>query len=289
MRQYNKNGNEYAEDGKRYVVRIHSCRVWMRRGENYELECRLIRKANNYLYEREKGRLEVSRNRWLYLTPEALGQVEAAVEAFEEAVKAFREEPCMKAVLDNGSATLWFRQVKGDSYDCVVETGCGSGVEIAHGVVMGDMIHRLHYYFWNDGTPAGFYNLLENEVEKPIEQNPIYRAAAETGDEYTCLLVKLAYHCESDKDCRRLEELTGERILPLLPADFKIYYPVAREGIDFDLLKRSGYVLMHRPYFAMRGYTHQAVLLNPCSKMGVDAAPDDETPITFEEYLGLFE
>ena len=38
----------------------------------------------------------------------------------------------------------------------------------------------------------------------------------------------------------------------------------------------------------MNGSTHEAYSLNPHTKSGVDAAPDEAETISFEEYLELF-
>ncbi len=63
-----------------------------------------------------------------------------------------------------------------------------------------------------------------------------------------------------------------------------------RKEDDLYLLscERSGYRILHKPYFAMPGHTHIAWTLNPYTKVGTDAAPVKEGKIKFEEYLGLF-
>ena len=62
-----------------------------------------------------------------------------------------------------------------------------------------------------------------------------------------------------------------------------------RKEIDGKILYDSGYVLLHRPYFAMRGSTHSKYQLNPHTRRGVDAAKVDDPSISFVEFLKLFE
>ena len=77
-------------------------------------------------------------------------------------------------------------------------------------------------------------------------------------------------------------------MLPALPESHDKRYYVRTDTIDFDALHRSGYQLLHRPYFAMKGSTHAAYSLNPHTKYGVDTAPDEAEIISFDEYLELF-
>ena len=77
-------------------------------------------------------------------------------------------------------------------------------------------------------------------------------------------------------------------MLPALPEAHDKRYCVRTDTIDFALLHRSGYQLLHRPYFAMKDSMHEAYTLNPHTKSGVDAAPYEAETISFEEYLELF-
>lgn len=79
------------------------------------------------------------------------------------------------------------------------------------------------------------------------------------------------------------------RTLPKLPEEFNRNYVVQADTIDRTLLKDSGYSVLHRPYFAMKGSTHDNWMLNPHTRSGVDAAKKDEPAISFDEFLALFE
>lgn len=79
------------------------------------------------------------------------------------------------------------------------------------------------------------------------------------------------------------------RILPKLPKEYDKNYVVQADTVDWPLLKNSGYTVMHRPYFAMPGSTHDNWMLNPHTRSGVDAAKKDEPAISFDEFLAMFE
>ncbi len=86
-----------------------------------------------------------------------------------------------------------------------------------------------------------------------------------------------------------LETQPGGRVLPPLPEEFDRYYTVNEDSIDRDLLRRSGYRILHRPYFAMRGNTYRKWQLNPSRRLGLDFAADNAPALDFAEFLELFE
>ena len=81
---------------------------------------------------------------------------------------------------------------------------------------------------------------------------------------------------------------TDERILSKLTKEFDKPFFVAADTIDFDLLRDSAYLMLHRPHFAMKGCTHDIFQLNPHKKISIDAAPVDADVISFDEYLKMF-
>ena len=93
----------------------------------------------------------------------------------------------------------------------------------------------------------------------------------------------------SKKERSRFSKIFGFRKLPKMPEEFNKAYVVDSDTISVSLLRRSGYTIFHRPYFAMWNSTHGKWQLNPHLKRGVDAAPIDDSAISFNEYLDLFE
>ena len=84
-----------------------------------------------------------------------------------------------------------------------------------------------------------------------------------------------------------LSKILRLRVLPSLPKEYDRNYVV--DSVNWALLERFGYTILHRPYFAMRGSTHEKWTLNPHTQIGIDAAKDEETAISFKEYLKLFD
>ena len=102
--------------------------------------------------------------------------------------------------------------------------------------------------------------------------------------------MKLWNNTDDRADTERLSALLGRRILPPLRGDAaKKKYAVIAGTVDHALLHDSGYTFLHRPYFAMKGSTHDCITIVPFSRTAVDAAKEDMEEITFEEFLKLFD
>lgn len=130
---------------------------------------------------------------------------------------------------------------------------------------------------------------LKSPTEKSIKKNPLYIAARNVGDREFLNKLRRYYGLPVEKEQKSSRSFFCRRVLPELPEEYNKNYIVSCKDIDTGLLRRSGYVIRHRPYFAMMNSTHAAWQLNPHLKIGIDAAPDDQTPISFNEYLQLFQ
>ncbi len=82
--------------------------------------------------------------------------------------------------------------------------------------------------------------------------------------------------------------MLNKKLLPVLGRKKSINYSIVRKTIDFQLLEDSGYRILHRPYFAMIGSTKSCYTINPHTKTEVDAARQEMEPMTFDDYLKLF-
>ncbi len=85
------------------------------------------------------------------------------------------------------------------------------------------------------------------------------------------------------------EEKTNAGVLSALSDAYDREYYVDAASVDYPLLERSGYRLLHRPNICMYGSTRKMYTLNPHTKCGVDAAKIGNTAISFQDYLKLFE
>lgn len=98
---------------------------------------------------------------------------------------------------------------------------------------------------------------------------------------------KVDYHNVPEKYAKYLQL----PVLPILSERYDIDYVVDAKTIteeDHIMLERE-YRILHRPYFAMKGYTHSKYKLNPHTKTGVDAVPVETEAITFTEYMKLYQ
>lgn len=77
-------------------------------------------------------------------------------------------------------------------------------------------------------------------------------------------------------------------ILPDLSEEYDKNYFVLANTVKIKVLKNSDYTISHRPYFAMKDSTHDVFTINPYKKSCVDAAPNNESTITFKEFLEIF-
>ena len=83
--------------------------------------------------------------------------------------------------------------------------------------------------------------------------------------------------------------MSDARILPALGEEYDRVFTIPQQDIDKELLLRSGYRDLHRPYFAMKGSTHTRCEINPCKKTVVDAGKTDAETTSFQAFLKLFD
>ena len=116
----------------------------------------------------------------------------------------------------------------------------------------------------------------------------IVRTFDENETEMICSYISKRIGIAEDDECSCLSKRFNYRILPSLPEEYNQDY-VIEGGVDYTLLKHSGYSMWHRPYFAMPGSTHKRITLNPHTKYGLDAGKVDAEAISFQEFLKLFD
>lgn len=91
---------------------------------------------------------------------------------------------------------------------------------------------------------------------------------------------------------KNMELLNQIGILPTLPIEFDKNYAVNAEEINknvLEFLEKSGYKVIHCPYFSMYNRTRRNYSINPYKKYVMDAAKIDSIAISFKSFLELFE
>ena len=293
-----KNSNEYRIGDRLYVEKIKGCHCTEKKGDEYTLWCRIPQRGKGrYLYTSGTGFLGQSPSaKRLYLSENAQRTVESTVRQFDEETSEEVLNYYVKADMAEGKVTLWYRRLSFSTFSALLSYRDNEGVphkEYFPVTSLEEFIRELSYGLspsWRDLFPEGkcpVEELCRGTLEG-VEANPIYLSAGEAGDELLQKQLKIIYRVASPEDCAWLAAKTGQRVLPALPEEHNKKYYVRIDTIDFDTLRRSGYELLHRPYFAMMGSTHAAYTLNPHYRSGVDAAPKGAETISFEEYLALF-
>lgn len=80
--------------------------------------------------------------------------------------------------------------------------------------------------------------------------------------------------------------------LPTLSVEFDKDFAVNAEEINknvLEFLEKSGYKVIHCPYFSMHNETRKRYSINPHKKYVMDAAKIDSIAISFKSFLELFE
>ena len=228
----------------------------------------------------------------LYLSESAKRTVDTAVASFEEKVELARNT-FTKVSLPEICLNVLYKRVSDEKFDAMTEYGtdarnikCDYHEAISIGLLILNILNiRSSLMFEIDSKFSSFFE----SKGKKINDNPLYRSAAENGDDLLCDQIKLYYRKANKKECSRLSKRLFRRILPSLIKEYDMPFYVEAKTIDLTLLSDSGYRILHRPYFAMQGSTHNVYELNPHTKKGVDAAPYNVDFISFDDYLELFE
>ena len=291
-----RNPNEYRIGDRLYVEKIKSCSCTEKRGNDYLLWCRIHQRGDMYyLYEPGAGRLRtvLTGEKNLYLSEAAQQTVDHTVRQFDEEISKEVLNYYVKVEIYEGKVTIWYRRLSRSHFAAVLTYPNDEGVfckKYFPVTSLESLIRELSFGRWRKLFPEGACPIeeLHHGTREGVEKNPLYLSAGASGDVLMQKQLKIVYRVASPEDCAWLSEKGGKPVLPALPEAYDRRYYVRTDSINFDTLHRSGYQLLHRPYFGMRGSTHEAYSLNPHTKSGVDAAPDEAETISFEEYLELF-
>lgn len=181
--------------------------------------------------------------------------------------------------------------------EIVDEKGFKSKDNILYYERKGNKNYSFIYKYVNDNNVSYYYkeeNIFRNNFhdrktrEELMKDSFCFQAAKYYNDEILMLELLVRENLATNEECKRLSVLTGRTILPKADIKYNKTFVVNRDGIDITILDQSGYRILHRPYFAMKGSTHDKWELNPYSKTGVDAAMKDDDGISFTELLQIF-
>ena len=271
---------------KYYVKKIDSCNCVRKEDEQYLLSCRIRERGEKDYYCSEDPEYIRRDSKKLWLTDEARSQIKSVISDFREKAESFNDRSCKSIVIDECRTVVRYRRLDKTKLDFLLETGCPEMTLLSMDSSIEGLLQELSWNISGDDRAA---DIIRHSTTDNINDNPVYKAAVDTDDLEMQKLIKLYYRIADVDECRWISDnVYGTNILPPLPEEYNKSFFVLSDGIDNSLLERSGYRILHKPYFAMPGHTHIAWTLNPYTKVGTDAAPVKEGKIDFEEYLGLF-
>ena len=239
------------------------CEIKMRGNHYYYYE-----KGNNYIIKDSFGRDgKIKSKNILYLLDDALNTILNAISIMDNYIELLNEKG-YKYDLNN---SLYYERRPDMKYFFIHKNECTKGIVYSYGE---EYIYKNNYH---------------DELSRDdfINDNIYYLAAKSNNDEIFMLELLVRENLATNDECKRLSGLTGRTILPKADIKYNKTFVVHRDGIDVDVLDQSGYRILHRPYFAMKGSTHDKWELNPYTKTGVDAAMKDDEAISFTELLAI--
>lgn len=309
MTEQVKNKNEFCENGSLYIREIKRCRCIRKKYDEYIISCKVHQRGeDNYHFRRGDGWISNYNGRKLWLDADALNTVLKAIDAFDAEVESAQTIDFDMLNLMDTDIVIYYRPAEDNKnvdingkFDFILryrDQDQDSDSEEKKIITqrLGDtawwgILNELEGMDRRYVCGEKNRRLIQKPTAETISQHPLTAAAEKAGLVQLEKIVRLYYHLADKEDCRILAEMTGRRILPALPEEYNRYYTVDAANMtddDYELLEISGYELLHRPYFAMKGHTHGKITLNPHTKYGSDAAREEEPAITFNEFLKLF-
>ena len=309
MKEQMKNQNEYRENGNLYVKKIKWCACAKKIGELYEVDCRIHQRGyHSYLYQKDQGWISKwYSKRKLWLAEEAKNTVDEAARRFEKQAADVKTGGSRRVSIADAELDVYYcpanaktdkanhdeRSSFGSTFDFLLEfreQGTGQKISEFYGCVsIGEMLHRLAFHYRIRDCKSK--ELIRDATKENIDRNPFIIAARETGDSMLEKRIKVSYGLADLEECITVAKETGSRILPPLPEEYDQNYAVDADTITeqpLALLLRSGYAIVHRPNFGMRGSTRRKWTLNPHTMSVVDAAEIDAPSMSFSDFLELF-
>lgn len=287
--------HETMIDGKCWLNEVQACSCSKKVGSSHVVTCKIHQRGtHDFDCTEQADRLVRGEKTW-YLTDEARKPVLSAIRSFEQKTAEFENGSHVPVRIPQANMQILLRRRDKESFDAVVKNQYNQQrpetcwlKNLPIGEIIRETAFRLCFGREDKGLEE-LSDVLRRTPANLLSENLFYLAALASGDELLQLQIRLHYNLADKDDCRKLEEALGYRILPPLGAEFDCDFVIPSEEIDYVLLLRSGYGILHRPYFSMRGYTHDLWEINPHSKSGVDAGKADGDHISFQDFLNLFQ
>lgn len=289
-------GKNNVNENIKYVEDIKKCSCSKKLGDAYVVTCKIQQRGeHDYVFIKNTDYItkEYS-NKTLNLSQIAKKKISETIECFDGDEQAIRSS-YIKVEIPALELNAYYVHWNKTKYDLMLEyvnADDKKETRICKNLTLEQFIREITcpFRYKNEKTTGKkILEILENSDISNISENPLYISATEKEDLLMQNQLRLYYRIATEPEVRWLSKVLGQRILPSLPEEYDKNYVVDSDTIKISLLTRSGYVILHRPYFGMKGSTHSKWTLNPFSKTGVDAAEVAAESISFSEYLALFQ
>ena len=242
------------------------------------------------LYQKGNDHAEGTNGNTLLLSSQALHDVQEAARAFEDKVADIEQNGIIVSY-PHYELTVSIIRRSGSSFDAVMRyyrTPRGKEdryetIDLYEGCPISEIRHHARF-MTEDSHPDLEIPTLEN-----LDEDRFYQAAKAAGDELLQVQLKNYYRLTDREECLWLGEILGGRFLPVLGKEYDQTYTIPSDEIDWKMIHRSDFRILHRPWFAMPGQTHSLIELNPHKKEGVDAGSVNAKTISFTDFLKLYE
>ena len=289
--------HETMIDGKCWLNEVQACSCSKKVGSSYVVTCKIHQRGtHDFDCTEQADRLVRGEKTW-YLTDEARKPVLSAIRNFEQQTAELENGSHAPVRIPQANTQILLRRRDKESFDAVVKDAYNPErpetcwlKNLPIGEIIRETASAFRWCFGQeDKGLKELSDVLRRTPANLLSENPFYLAALDSDDELLQLQIRPHYNLADKEDCRKLEEALGYRILPPLGEAYNRTFAIPSEEIDCELLRRSGYGILHRPYFSMRGYTHDLWEINPHTKSGVDAAKVGAEPTSYPAFLKLFE
>ncbi len=283
--------------------KIRKSRCFGKMGDTYLLICRIVRYGvHEYCYN-ERTNVFAKRNgtKKIQLEGKAKKKVANAIALFQTDVRLAKNE-FSKVPFEALNTVLYYKHVSKNTYHYLIEKNYNekekSEQYMYYDGSIRDIINNLLICVCKGEKSSNIADDTEKDImlknlrcsyAKNITLHPLYISAVENKDIHMQRQIRKYYFLPIEKKQSLISKCLGIKVLPSLSQDYDKNYIVDADTISRSVLRRSGYVILHRPYFAMTGSTHEKWQLNPHRKRGVDAAKIVDDSISFDEYLKMFE
>lgn len=264
------------------LLPVRKCKVISRKGNDYLLDIKFANGGNSRFNCKPETGIVSWGKREHTISENNSVIIYDAVKQFDDSVKELREttDDVLTAEFSAPDMILHLRKTENHrdiEYEVLFEfdtqSECTFVYKSSYNILQVMNLIQKRYEAVHDEK----VRTIINPTPETLHDNPLFIAAYEKKDYIILSLLENLWGKNSVKSA----------YIPDFSEEFDRKYCVITKTIPILMVYRSGYTVLHRPYFAMMGCTHDVSTINPHKKCVVDAAKIDAPYITFYEFAEL--